>query len=280
MQVIHTIPDLRQALDKARRANLTVGLVPTMGCLHEGHLSLIKKAKVESAFVVVSIFVNPTQFAPHEDFSKYPRTMADDQALCDKVGVDLVFAPSVADFYPADASTWIDVEKVSDGLCGTFRPGHFRGVATVVAMLFNVIQPQVAVFGRKDLQQLAVIQRLVRDLHFPVKIIGHETVREASGLALSSRNRYLTPEELKKAAAIPASLQKAKSLFQSGEKSPSIILAAVRAHLATEPSIALQYLSIVDRETMAVVETVTAHRCAIALACHLGKTRLIDNLDL
>ncbi len=280
MQVVHTIPDLRQALDKARRANLSVGLVPTMGCLHEGHLSLIKKAKAESAFVVVSIFVNPTQFGPHEDFSKYPRTMADDQALCEKVGADLIFAPSVENFYASNASTWVDVEKISDGLCGTFRPGHFRGVATVVAMLFNAVQPQVAVFGRKDLQQLAVIQRMVRDLNFPVKIIGHETVREPNGIALSSRNRYLTPEELKKAAAIPAALQVAKKLLHAGEKQSSVILAAVRDHLATEPSIALQYLAIVNRESMEVVETVSAGHCAIALACHLGKTRLIDNLDL
>ncbi len=280
MQVAKNITELRQAIDKARKANLSVGLVPTMGCLHEGHLSLIKKAKSESSFVVVSIFVNPTQFAPHEDFSKYPRTFPDDQALCEKVGVDLIFAPSVEDFYATDASTWVDVDKVSDGLCGTFRPGHFRGVATVVAMLFNAVQPQVAIFGRKDLQQLAVIKRMVRDLHFPVKIIAHETVREANGIALSSRNRYLSASELKQAAVIPGALQKAKSLFQSGEKRSSIILATARDHLATEPSIALQYLTIVDSESMAVVETVTPDRCTIALACHLGKTRLIDNLDL
>ncbi len=280
MQVVHTIPDLRQALHKVRQENRSVGLVPTMGCLHEGHRSLIKKAKAESAFVVVSIFVNPTQFAPHEDFSQYPRTFADDQALCEKTGVDLIFSPRVEDFYAADASTWIEAEGVSDGLCGTFRPGHFRGVATVVAMLFNSVQPDVAVFGRKDLQQLAVIQRMVRDLHFPVKIIAHETVREPNGLALSSRNRYLAPEELKQATVIPAALQIAKKLLVAGEKQSSIILAAVRDHLATEPSIALQYLAIVNRESMAVVETVTPGSCTIALACHLGKTRLIDNLDL
>ena len=280
MQVVHTISDLRHAVDKARKASLSIGLVPTMGCLHEGHLSLIKKAKAESSFVVVSIFVNPTQFAPHEDFSKYPRTFAEDQVLCEKSGADLIFAPTTENFYAANASTWVDVEKVSDGLCGTFRPGHFRGVATVVAMLFNAVQPQVAVFGRKDLQQLAVIQRMVRDLHFPIKIIAHETVREPNGVALSSRNRYLSAAELKQAAVIPAALQKAKSLFESGEKRSSVILAAAREHLATEPSIALQYLTIVDRDSMAVVEAVTADHCTIALACHLGKTRLIDNLDL
>ena len=280
MQVVHTIPDLRQALYKVRQANRSVGLVPTMGCLHEGHLSLIKKAKAESDFVVVSIFVNPTQFAPHEDFSQYPRTLDNDQALCEKTGVDLIFSPRVEDFYAADASTWIEAEDVSDGLCGTFRPGHFRGVATVVAMLFNVVQPQVAVFGRKDLQQLAVIQRMVRDLHFPIKIIAHETVREPNGVALSSRNRYLTTEELKQATVIPAALQIAKKLLQAGEKQSSIILAAVRNHLATEPSIALQYLAIVNRESMEAMETVAPGSCTIALACHLGKTRLIDNLDL
>ena len=280
MQVVHTISDLRHAVEKVRKASLSIGLVPTMGCLHEGHLSLIKKAKVESSFVVVSIFVNPTQFAPHEDFSKYPRTLAEDQVLCEKSGADLIFAPTTENFYAANASTWVDVEKVSDGLCGTFRPGHFRGVATVVAMLFNAVQPQVAVFGRKDLQQLAVIQRMVRDLHFPIKIIAHETIREPNGVALSSRNRYLSAAELKQAAIIPAALQKAKSLFQSGEKRSSVILAAARDCLAIEPSIVLQYLTIVDRDSMAVVEAVTADHCTIALACHLGKTRLIDNLDL
>ena len=280
MQVVHTLSDLRQAVAKARAAGKSIGLVPTMGCLHEGHLSLIKKAQTESDFAVVSIFVNPTQFAPHEDFSQYPRTFADDQALCEKAGVALIFAPRVEDFYPPDASTWVDVEKVSEGLCGTFRPGHFRGVATVVTMLFNAVQPQVAVFGRKDLQQLAVIRRLVRDLHFPIKIIGHETVREANGVALSSRNRYLTPEQMQQAAVIPAALQKAKQLWRAGEAQSSSLLAAVRNHLATGPSIALQYLAIVDRDSMAVMEQVRPDQSCIALACHLGKTRLIDNLDL
>jgi len=206
MEVVHTIPELRAAIGRARQAGRSVGFVPTMGCLHEGHLSLIRRAKEETSFVAVSIFVNPTQFGPDEDFSKYPRTFEDDLRGCQAAGADLIFAPTAADFYPAGASTWVDVEGVSAKLCGEFRPGHFRGVATVVAMLFNAVQADVAVFGRKDLQQLAVIRRMVRDLHMPVRILAHETIREPNGVAMSSRNRYLSPEQLAQATAIPRRL--------------------------------------------------------------------------
>jgi len=280
MEVVHTIPELRAAVARARQAGRSVGFVPTMGCLHEGHLSLIRRAKQEASCVVVSIFVNPTQFGPNEDFSKYPRTFEDDRRGSEAAGADLIFAPAADDFYPAGASTWVDVEGISAGLCGEFRPGHFRGVATVVAMLFNAAQADVAVFGRKDLQQLAVIRRMVRDLHFPVRIIAHETVREPNGVAMSSRNRYLTAEQLTQATAIPAAMEAAKSLARTGVTDASRLQAAAQAVLTAQPALKPQYCEIVDLETMTSVASTAGKSCAIAIACHLGTTRLIDNADL
>jgi pantoate--beta-alanine ligase len=280
MEVVHTIPELRAAIGRARQAGRSVGFVPTMGCLHEGHLSLIRRAKEETSFVAVSIFVNPTQFGPNEDFSKYPRTFEDDRRGCQAAGADLIFAPTAADFYPAGASTWVDVEGVSAKLCGEFRPGHFRGVATVVAMLFNAVQADVAVFGRKDLQQLAVIRRMVRDLHMPVRILAHETIREPNGVAMSSRNRYLSPEQLAQATAIPAALAAAQALAKAGVTDAAKLRAAANDVLAAQPALKPQYCEIVDLETMAPVSSTAGLRCAIAVACHLGATRLIDNADL
>jgi len=280
MEVVHTIPELRAAVARARQAGKAIGFVPTMGCLHEGHLSLIRRAREEAAFVMVSIFVNPTQFGPNEDFAKYPRTFAEDRAGCEAAGADLIFAPTAADFYPTGASTWVDVEGISAKLCGEFRPGHFRGVATVVAMLFNAAQADVAVFGRKDLQQLAVIRRMVRDLHMPVRIIAHETVREPNGVAMSSRNRYLSTEELSQATAIPAALTAAQALARSGVTDAARLQATAQAVLAAQPALKPQYCAIVDLETMAPVTSTAGRPCAIAIACHLGATRLIDNADL
>ena len=280
MEVVHTIPELRAAVGRARQAGRTIGFVPTMGCLHEGHLSLIRRAKKEADFVVVSIFVNPTQFGPNEDFSKYPRTFEDDRRSCEAAGASLIFAPTAADFYPAGASTWVDVEGVSAKLCGEFRPGHFRGVATVVAMLFNAAQADVAVFGRKDLQQLAVIRRMVRDMHFPVRILAHETVREPNGVAMSSRNRYLSAEQLGQATAIPAAMAAAKALAATGVTDAARLRDAAQAVLKTQPALKPQYCEVVDLETMAPVGSTAGLRCAIAIACHLGSTRLIDNADL
>ena len=280
MEVVHTIPELRAAVARARQAGKSVGFVPTMGCLHEGHLSLIRRAKQEASFVVVSIFVNPTQFGPNEDFSKYPRTFEDDRRGSEAAGADLIFAPAAADFYPAGASTWVDVEGISAGLCGEFRPGHFRGVATVVAMLFNAVQPDLAIFGRKDLQQLAVIRRMVRDLHIPIRIIAHETIREPNGVAMSSRNRYLSAEQLAQATAIPAAMAAAKALAQAGVTDAARLRDAAQAVLAAQPSLKPQYCEIVDLETMSPVASTSGLRCAIAIACHLGATRLIDNADL
>jgi pantoate--beta-alanine ligase len=251
-----------------------------MGCLHEGHLALVKRARAEADFTVVSIFVNPTQFGPNEDFSKYPRTFEADCDACSKASVDLIFAPTVEEFYPKNANTWVDVEKVTTGLCGAFRPGHFRGVSTVVAMLFNVIQPTCAVFGRKDLQQCVVIKQMVHDLQIPVKVIIDETVREPSGLALSSRNRYLTPEELQKATAIPAACKVAQELVQKGETNPILIEKAAFKRLTLDASLRVQYLKVVHRETLSEVTKITPSECVLALACYLGNTRLIDNVDL
>ena len=280
MEVVHTIPELRAAVARARRSGKSVGFVPTMGCLHDGHLSLIRRAKSEAAFVVVSIFVNPTQFGPTEDFSKYPRTMEADRRGCEAAGADLIFAPTTEDFYPAGASTWVEVAGVSDGLCGTHRPGHFRGVATVVAMLFNAVQADLAVFGRKDLQQLAVIRRMVRDLHLPVRIVAHETVREADGLAMSSRNRYLTTEQRPQAATIAAAMAAAQALARGGMTDAGRLREAALEVLRGQPAIRVQYCEIVDRDTMAAVASTEGKTCAIAIAGHLGTTRLIDNADL
>jgi len=280
MLVVNTITKLRQTLAAQRQAGRTIGLVPTMGCLHEGHLALVKRARSEADFTVVSIFVNPTQFGPNEDFSKYPRTFEADCEACDKASVDLIFAPSVEEFYPKNANTWVDVEKVTTSLCGAFRPGHFRGVSTVVAMLFNVIQPTCAVFGRKDLQQCVVIKQMVHDLHIPVKVIIDETVREPSGLAMSSRNRYLTPEELQKATAIPAACKVAQELVQKGETNPILIEKAAVKRLTQDASLRIQYLKVVHRETLSEVTKIIPGECALALACYLGNTRLIDNVDL
>lgn len=280
MVVAKTITELRTAVKSARQAGKTIGLVPTMGCLHAGHLSLIHRAKKESSFVIVSIFVNPTQFGANEDFSKYPRTLEDDLIGCEKAGADLVFAPTTAEFYPAGASTSISVGRVAEKLCGEFRPGHFQGVATVVAMLFNATQCDVAVFGQKDLQQLAVIQQMTRDLCFPVRIIAHETVREPNGLAMSSRNRYLSAEQLTQATAIPAALAAAKALAETGITESARLREAASIVLAGQPALKLQYCEMVDLETMAPVHSTAGRRCALAIACHLGTTRLIDNAIL
>jgi pantoate--beta-alanine ligase len=280
MLVVNTITELRQTLAALRQAGRTIGLVPTMGCLHEGHLALVKRARAEADFTVVSIFVNPTQFGPNEDFSKYPRTFEADCDACSKASVDLIFAPTVEEFYPKNANTWVDVEKVTTGLCGAFRPGHFRGVSTVVAMLFNVIQPTCAVFGRKDLQQCVVIRQMVQDLHIPVRVIIDETVREPNGLAMSSRNRYLTADEMQKAVAIPAACKVAQELVQKGETNPILIEKAAFKRLTLDASLRVQYLKVVHRETLSEVTKITPSECVLALACYLGNTRLIDNVDL
>lgn len=284
MQVVETLVDLHAALAAVRRSGQAVGLVPTMGYLHEGHLSLMRASVASGAFTVVSIFVNPTQFAPGEDLESYPRDLEGDQAKCESTGVDLVFCPEVEDMYPPGASTWVEVrgpESLMGSLCGRYRPRHFSGVTTVVSKLFHAVRPERAYFGRKDYQQLAIIRRMVRDLLFPLEVVGVETVREPDGLAMSSRNAYLDAEERRQGVALSQALRHARSVYQAGERSAEALLTTAREQLAVYPLVKLQYLEIVDPDTLASrnVGNVGNH-AVMAVAAHLGSTRLIDNIAL
>jgi len=256
-----------------------LGLVPTMGALHAGHLSLVRAAKARCGVVVASIFVNPTQFGPSEDFAKYPRSFEADCAALAGEGVDVVFAPTVEEMYPKGETTWVTVEGVSERLDGGSRPGHFRGVTTVVAKLFHVIEPDVAFFGQKDAAQLAVIRRMVRDLNFPVEIVGCPIVREPDGLAMSSRNVYLSPEERRRALVLRRSLQSAESAFRAGERDAARLRENGRAVIAREPGVRLDYFEIVDPETLEAVDRI-ARPALLAVAANVGSTRLIDNVVL
>lgn len=250
-----------------------------MGALHEGHLSLVRAAKAQCDVVAVSIFVNPTQFGPTEDLAKYPRHFERDRALLEKENVDLVFAPSVDEMYTKGEATWVMVEGLSDRLDGRSRPGHFRGVATVVAKLFHVIEPDVAFFGQKDAAQVAVIRRLVRDLHFPIEIAVCPIVREPDGLAMSSRNAYLNPDERQRALVLQRSLRCVEEKFRSGERTAAQLVLAARAVIAQEPQVRLDYCEIVDPGTLDPVEQITGNTLA-AVAAYVGTTRLIDNVVL
>ena len=253
-----------------------VGFVPTMGYLHEGHLSLIRRARSENDVVVVSIFVNPTQFGPNEDFDRYPRDLRRDEELCKREGVDFIFYPSVEEMYPEGFSTFVEVEKLTENLCGKSRPGHFRGVATVVIKLLNIVHPTRAYFGEKDFQQLQVIKRLVRDLNIPVEIVGCPIVREEDGLAMSSRNVYLNKEERKSALSLYQGLRLAKELFERGERNPSVIRKTVEEFILSHPKTKIDYVEIVSPEDLKPVKEVKEGD-VIALAVFVGKTRLIDN---
>ncbi len=255
-----------------------VGFVPTMGYLHEGHLSLIRIARARCDLLVVSIFVNPTQFGPNEDYNDYPRDLERDKALCEKEGVDVLFVPKVEEMYPEGFCTYVEVTgRMTEVLCGKYRPGHFRGVTTVVTKLFNIVMPHFAVFGQKDGQQLAVIKRMVRDLNLPVEIIAAPTVREQDGLAMSSRNEYLTPEERKVAPALYKSLLMAKKLIEQGERRSANIISAMRKYIEGAGPFRVQYIDIVDADTMEPLDEVRG-KVMIALAAFLGKARLIDNI--
>ncbi|OGF12425.1 MAG: pantoate--beta-alanine ligase [Candidatus Edwardsbacteria bacterium GWE2_54_12] len=278
MKIIKTIKQVRQIIALQKKQGKRIGFVPTMGALHEGHLSLIRMAKKHSDFVVVSIFVNPTQFGPKEDFKKYPRDLKKDAALCQSAGADLIFSPSPEEIYPKGFSTYIDVEGLTQGLCGVSRPGHFRGVATVVAKLFNIVQPDAAVFGQKDAQQLAVIRRMTADLDLPVKIIGAPIVREGDGLAMSSRNAYLTLEERAEAPTLYRALLKAKALADSGQRTAGRIKGEIKKILYRDAPLAeIDYIEIVDNETLKPVKQIKKNTL-IALAVKLPNARLIDNL--
>ncbi|MGC9528638.1 MAG: bifunctional pantoate--beta-alanine ligase/(d)CMP kinase [Limnospira sp.] len=279
MRLFTTVAALRCYLDSCR--DRQVGLVPTMGGLHPGHLSLIRRARNGCEVVVVSIFVNPLQFGPREDFSKYPRTLEADAQLCRENGVDAVFAPSVEEMYGSpdrnsSQTAVIAPPELTSGLCGASRPGHFQGVTTVVAKLFNLVRPDRAYFGQKDAQQLAVIRRIAADLNWPIAIVGCPIVREDSGLAYSSRNQYLTPEEKQQATVLHRSLQAAADRFRVGARSLDEILEAAKEILATEPAVQVEYLELVDPDTLEPLEIVT-ETGLLAIAARVGNTRLIDN---
>ena len=275
MKVIRTVAAFRAA-----RADVgDLGLVPTMGYLHDGHLSLVACARAQNAATAASIFVNPTQFGPNEDLARYPRDLPRDLALLEAAGVDLVFVPEAGEIYPPGFTTAVEVRGVTDVLEGAVRPGHFAGVATVVAKLFNIVQPTWAYFGQKDAQQCVVIRAMVRDLDLPVEVVVAPTVREADGLALSSRNSYLTPEQRAVAPAIYRGLSAAKALFDAGERDADALRQAVRAVIEAEPQLAIDYVSVADPETLRELTRV-ASRALASIAVRLGTTRLIDNLLL
>jgi len=276
MQAVKTIPKIRALRQKLSG---TVGFVPTMGFLHEGHLALVKRAKAENSTTIASIYVNPTQFGPREDFGAYPRDLDRDLDLLRKEGTDIVFIPSDDEMYPPEFSSWVDVEKVTEGLEGASRPGHFRGVATVVAKLFNIVQPARAYFGQKDAQQVAVIKRMVADLNMGIEIVVVPTVRESDGLAMSSRNSYLNPKERQAATILFKALTLAQQLSQGGEKDAEKIRREMTTLIQKEPLAAIDYVSIADAETLEELNLLD--RPAVAsLAVRMGKTRLIDNMPL
>jgi pantoate--beta-alanine ligase len=300
MQLFKTIKDVRGAVVHARCQGRIIGFVPTMGALHTGHGSLIQKACAECGYVVVSIFVNPTQFGPNEDFSKYPRTLDEDIRLCESLGADCIFAPSAEEMYPrtnpgdiaakSDASgrqppkvedlsvnlTWVDVDQLTTGLCGASRPGHFRGVTTVCTKLFHIVGPDKAYFGRKDAQQAAVICRMVADLNFPMEVVVCPTAREADGLAMSSRNRYLSPDQRKQAVCLYQALCRCKELVEQQIVSTGPLSEQMN-QVVVKAGAQIDYISIVDARTLQPIERLT-QGALVALACRVGQTRLIDNM--
>ena len=279
MKICKTIQEIRAVCSTARRDGKRLGLVPTMGALHQGHLSLVRAAKAQCDVVAVSIFVNPTQFGPNEDFAKYPRTFEKDCGLLEKEGVDLIFAPSVDEMYPPNAVSYVTVEGLSTRLCGKSRPGHFRGVTTVVSKLFHIVEPDVAFFGQKDAAQVAIIRRMVRDLNFPVEIVVCPIVREADGLAMSSRNSYLDPQQRKSALVLYRSLMQVQKQFEGGTHNSAKLIANAKEVFAEEPSVRLDYIEIVDPDTLDGL-TDLSQPALVAVAAFVGKTRVIDNITL
>ena len=276
MRIASTLDELRSA-----RLSLigTVGFVPTMGYLHEGHLSLVRRAREECDRVVVSIFVNPTQFGPNEDLAKYPRDIEHDLSLIEPLGVDLVWMPTAEIMYPKGYQTWVEVEAITRPLEGAMRPGHFRGVTTVVAKLFNAVQPHKAYFGQKDAQQAAVIRQMTRDLNFPIEIVVCPIVREADGLAMSSRNVYLDPEQRKAATVLFRALNAAKEAYEKGERDAEKLRTIMKDTIASEPLADAQYVSCADYDTLEELDEVKG-KALLSMAVFIGKTRLIDNLAL
>lgn len=279
MKIHTTINSLRAESRAARVARKRIGFVPTMGALHDGHLSLIRAAKSRCDLVVASIFVNPTQFGPNEDLAKYPRTFERDCQLLEKEKADLLFAPSVEEMYPQDAVTWVTVEGLSEKLDGKSRPGHFRGVTTVVAKLFHIVEPDIAFFGQKDAAQVAIIRRMVRDLKFPVEIVACPIVREPDGLAMSSRNAYLDPTQRKAALVLSRALLEVEQKYEAGERDKNALIECGKQHIAKEPAARLDYLELVNADTLDPVAQATPGTM-VAVAAYVGNTRLIDNLLL
>jgi pantoate--beta-alanine ligase len=281
MEIINRRQRMSSVSRKVRRElDKTIGLVPTMGALHEGHLSLVREARRMCDVVVVSVFVNPKQFGPQEDFSRYPRDLTKDTMALADYNVDYIFAPTAEEIYPKGFSTYVEVSQLSDQLEGAARPGHFRGVATVLTVLFNIVRPDFAYFGQKDAQQTLVVKRLVRDLAFDTEIVILPTVREDSGLALSSRNAYLEPEDRRAAAIIYRALAHAEAAYGEGERSGKRLTEIVRADIEAEPRAQLEYVSVNDADTLERLDRLDDRPVLIAVAARLGKTRLIDNIVL
>jgi pantoate--beta-alanine ligase len=277
--LVHLGANLRRGLDEARASGGTVGFVPTMGALHVGHLSLVEEARRRATRVVVSIFVNPTQFGPGEDFGRYPRDLEGDMRKLESVGADIVFAPSPGDMYPPGDETRVRVGSLAEPLCGRYRPGHFEGVATVVAKLFQLIGPSVAVFGRKDYQQWLIVRRMARDLFMPVEVVGIPTRREDDGLAMSSRNAYLNADERRRALSIARGLDAASRAYERGERGARALEALARAPIEAAAT-SIDYVEIRDAETLVAIDDAIASPAVLAVACRVGSTRLIDNVVL
>lgn len=279
MEIITGITDMHQRADAIRREGKTIAFVPTMGYFHDGHLELMRQAKKWGDIVVISIFVNPTQFGPGEDYERYPRDMERDLGMAREVGVDIVFNPSAQEMYPARYQTYVEVQQVTKNLCGASRPTHFRGVATVVAKLFNIVKPNVALFGQKDYQQLVTIQRMVADLNMDLEIVGVPTFRESDGLAMSSRNAYLTSSARREATSLYRSLQRAQTLTAQGVTETEQLIGEVRTIIASAPSIDIDYIKICDPVTLEDIDEIK-DTAVLALAANAGKARLIDNIIL
>jgi len=279
MKICKTIGDMRTASRTARGEGERLGFVPTMGALHQGHLSLVRAAKAKCDLVVVSIFVNPLQFGPSEDLAKYLRTFERDRELLEKEAVDILFAPTPEEMYPEGAATYVTVEGLSEKLCGRSRPGHFRGVTTAVAKLFHIVEPDLAFFGQKDAAQTTIIRRMVRDLNLPVEIVVCPIVREPDGLAMSSRNAYLSPQERKSSLVLHRALIQVKNRFDQGERNAIALIAAGKQVLAQEPAVRLDYFEIVDPTTLDPIQELTSP-ALVAVAAFVGSTRLIDNILL
>ena len=280
MQVIESVEEMQSLAMGFRFEGKLIGLVPTMGCLHEGHISLIKKARESADKVIVSIFVNPTQFGPNEDISEYPRTLDSDLEHCDKNGVDIVFAPSKEAMYPEGYSSYVTEESVASGMCGISRPNHFKGVTTVCLKLFNIARPDFSYFGQKDAQQCAVLKKIVKDLNIPTEIVICDTVREADGLALSSRNRYLSKLQREDALYISKALFKAKEMADSGVSSPDRIIAEITHMLGLKRRIRIIYVQVVDKDTMEPLRLIVPKQTTVSLAVWIDAVRLIDNIAL